>query len=221
MKTPLAIHDFFSADGEALLQLALRHPRCGPPHNQRLEFLGDAALNFLSSELLYRHYPDAGEGRLTILRAQLVSNDNLARLAEQLQLQELIEYDPAGGSGVRPGKKALADTLEAVFGALFLHGGLEACRTLLSQLLEPQLEALKDRSVEDLQDAKSRLNILLMARQLPPAEYELLASTETETRMCCRVPGTEHASEARGLNRREAEQEAAERLLARLREEPA
>ncbi len=220
MKTAVELRNFFSADGEELLQLALRHPRRGPPHNQRLEFLGDAALNLLCSELLYRRYPDAEEGRLTILRAQLVNNDNLARLAEQLQLQELIEYEPESRSGARPGKKALADTLEAVFGALFLHGGLAACRRLFAQLLEPQLEALKDRSLEDLQDAKTRLNILLMARRLPPAEYELLDSTDAETRMCCRIPGTEYASEVCGVNRREAEQEAAELLLARLQEEP-
>ena len=102
-----------------LLEQALTHRSAGSPHNERIEFLGDAILNFLIAEELYRRFPNFREGELTRLRASLVKGVTLARLARQMDLGGLLRL--GGGelkSGGRHRESILADALEAVLGAV-------------------------------------------------------------------------------------------------------
>ncbi len=107
--------------------------------NERLEFLGDAIVDFIAGEMLFRIYPDASEGYLTQLRSALVRADSLAIMAEKLHIGEFVRL--GHGEEVNGGRtrvNILADTFEAVAGAVYLDGGLEAVR----QFLEPQLQEL-------------------------------------------------------------------------------
>src|SRR6201988_519660 len=111
----------------ALFAAALTHRSAPGPNNERLEFLGDAVLNLVVAELLYRSFPRASEGDLSRLRARLVSREPLAEVAAELRLGEMLQL----GSGERKSggfrrQSILADALEAVCGALYLDGGPEA-----------------------------------------------------------------------------------------------
>ena len=119
-----------------LLQRALTHRSFGQTHNERLEFLGDAVLNLTVSALLFERFAGSDEGDLTRIRAHLVREDSLHRLALQLQMPEALrmsEGEARGGGAQRP--SILADALEAVIGAAFLDGGYEAAREVVRRLL--------------------------------------------------------------------------------------
>ena len=114
----------------ALFVVALTHRSAEGPNNERLEFLGDSVLNLLLSERLYREFPMASEGDLSRLRARLVSEEPLAEIAQSMQLGELLLL---GSGELKTGgfrrQSILADAFEALCGALYLDGGLEAVRT--------------------------------------------------------------------------------------------
>src|SRR4051812_26292615 len=113
----------------ALFILALTHRSAEGPNNERLEFLGDSVLNLLLSERLYREFPVASEGDLSRLRARLVSEEPLADIAQEMKLGELLRL---GSGELKTGgfrrQSILADAFEAMCGALYLYGGLEAVR---------------------------------------------------------------------------------------------
>ena len=115
----------------ALFVVALTHRSAEGPNNERLEFLGDSVLNLLLSERLYREFPMASEGDLSRLRARLVSEEPLAEIAQAMQLGELLLL---GSGELKTGgfrrQSILADAFEALCGALYLDGGLEAVRTM-------------------------------------------------------------------------------------------
>src|SRR3954462_6238325 len=124
-----------------LLSLALTHRSWaneqGVPENyERLEFLGDSVLGLISAEWLYLRHPELPEGELSKLKAQIVSRPALARNAEEIGLGAVLRIGGGGGgSGGRTKASLLADSMEAVFGALFLDGGLEAARRIIVPML--------------------------------------------------------------------------------------
>ena len=129
-----------------LYEQALRHrsmlrgqPGAYLASNERLEFLGDAVLGFVAAEHLYRHFPDENEGFLTRLRAKVVSGAALARCARRLQLGvHILMSENAVQAEGRRNASILADTLEALIGALYLDAGLEAARAFITtHLMEP------------------------------------------------------------------------------------
>jgi len=127
--------------------------------NERLEFLGDAVLSYIFSELLYRRYPGQKEGGLTNLRSALVRRETLARLATQLQLGNyLLLGHGEEESGGRHRPATLCATFEALVGALYLDQQVDVCRSVVLQLFTDELEAL-DQSLIN-KDAKSRLQEL-------------------------------------------------------------
>jgi ribonuclease-3 len=207
----------------ALLATALTHRSHGGAHNERLEFLGDAVLSCLIAERLYREFPHASEGELSRYRASLVSGEALADLAEGLSLGERLKL---GAGELRSGgfrrRSTLADALEAVLGAVYLDGGLEAVRGALAPLLAPRIAALGH--TPPAKDPKTRLQELLQERSLPLPQYtvESVTGEPHEQNFLVRgVIGGEGAAEPRaaegqGTSRRRAEQMAAERLLALL-----
>ena len=203
---------------EALLQLALTHRSAGRPNNERLEFLGDALLGALVAELLFEVHPQASEGELSRLRAQLVNGPALAVIAREMGLGEALRLGPGElKSGGFRRDSILADAFEAVLAAVYLDGGFGACRTLVQQWFAPRVAALPKAA----KDAKTRLQEWLQARALPLPSYELLDSRgEEHARIfevrCAVSEPRPLSAQASGSSRRQAEQEAAQAVLDQL-----
>jgi len=199
-----------------LLDDALTHRSAQARHNERLEFLGDAVLGFLVAEALWRRFPQATEGDLSRLRAQLVNRESLARVAQEL---ELGQYLRLGAGELRSGGHAresiLADAVEALLAALYLDGGLEVTRGAVDRLLGARLARLSPETQH--KDAKTRLQEYLQARRLALPSYEVVdASGEDHAQtfvVRCAVDALNRSTTAAGPTRRKAEQLAAERLL--------
>ena len=202
----------------ALLQRALTHRSAGVSHNERLEFLGDAALGYLVGRRLFDAFPDAREEELTLMRADLVRKDALAAVAREIALGEhLLLGSGERRSGVRDRTSVLADALEAVVGAATLDGGAEAGAAVVDALFGARI-ATFDGAPE--KDAKTRLQETLQARGLTLPEYlvESDAGKPHARRYVVRCRVRELDAEATGAasSRREAEQAAARRVLERL-----
>ncbi len=189
--------------------------------NERLEFLGDAILDFVAAEYLYQHFPEMSEGDLTSLRAALVRGESLARFAAELRLPPHLLMsrgeDAAGGRSRVP---LLAGAFEAVIGALYLDRGLEAARAMVERFIASEADRIHQQRLD--RDAKSLLQEMSQGRLQVTPQYRLV-----ETR------GPDHAKEftvevvlkdqsyGRGTGRSKqiAEQEAAHVALENLREE--
>ena len=203
-----------------LLAQALTHRSAGSPHNERLEFLGDALLNLIVAEQLYARWPKADEGAMTRARAELVRESALAGVARGLDLGARLTLGPGEmKSGGHRRDSILADALEAVIAALYLDGGFDACRRAVLPWFEPLLAALPPLHQVG-KDAKTRLQEWLQARQLPLPVYALLAETgddhDKTFRVGCILADPPLASEGSGSSRRAAEQAAAEAVLSGL-----
>lgn len=203
----------------SLLQTALTHRSHSSPHNERLEFLGDAILNCVVGRLLFDRFPDLPEGDLSRLRANLVRQDSLHQLALKLSLGEALRLGDGelkSGGAQRP--SILADALEAVFGSVWLDAGFEAASAVIARLYQDMLAAIVPG--QPIKDAKSRLQEYLQGRKLPVPKYALVA-TEGEAhaqqfRIVCHIDALKIETEGSGGSRRAAEQIAAERALERL-----
>lgn len=204
-----------------LLTQALTHRSAGEAHNERLEFLGDALVNLVAGSLVYSAYPGATEGELSRLRARLVNQAGLVRVAERLQLGSALvlgEGEIKTGGGNRP--SILADAVEALAGAVYLDGGFEPCYRVLAQLFGPEVEGLP--SLDRLKDAKTRLQERLQARQLALPHYSVIDVSgpphAQHFAVRCEIEGVAQSFHGEGSTRRRAEQEAAERALEALDE---
>jgi ribonuclease-3 len=202
-----------------LLRQALRHRSAGAPHNERMEFLGDALVNLIVAETLHSRWPKADEGALTRARASLVRESSLAAIARQLGLGEKIELGPGEmKSGGHRRDSILADSLEAVVAAIHLDGGFEACRDRVLPWFEPMLDELPVGKVE--KDFKTRLQEWLQGRQLDRPEYVLISSSGEEHarvfRVRCNIAEPVLSAEAEGSSLRAAEQAAAGLVLAQI-----
>ena len=207
-------------DDPSLLQRALTHRSNGADHNERLEFLGDAVLSLVVSSLLFERFGDSDEGDLTRVRAHLVREDSLHRAALQLGLPELVrlgEGEARGGGALRP--SILADALEALIGATFQDGGLEAARTLVQSLFGELIETTDVANWA--KDAKTELQEWLQARRFAVPAYRIVATrgqAHAQTfEVECAVPALNLREVGEGRSRRAAEQEAAGRMLETLR----
>jgi ribonuclease III len=202
-----------------LFAAALTHRSAGRPHNERLEFLGDAVLNLLVAEHLYHAFPDADEGDLSRLRARVVSREPLAEIAAELSLGEVLQLGTGElKSGGFRRQSILADAFEAVCGAVYLDGGLPAARRIVEMLLGPRIARLPAPS--HLKDAKTRLQEYVQSRGLPLPRYEV-ERTEGEAHdqtfwVVCEASGLGIQGSGQGSTRRRAEQQAAERVLSQL-----
>ena len=199
-----------------LLAQALTHRSHSTPHNERLEFLGDSVLNCCMAALLYRSFPALREGELSRLRASLVKQDALAEVAMNLNLGGYVRFGEGelkSGGERRP--STLADTLEAVFGAVYLDAGFDAAAKVIETLYQPQLQRI-DPTVAG-KDAKTELQEFLQGRRLDLPRYELRAARgeahAQQFDVDCHIPDLGISSSGSGPSRRIAEQEAARRAL--------
>jgi ribonuclease-3 len=199
-----------------LLVRALTHRSHGADHNERLEFLGDAVLSLAVSELLYERFAGSDEGDLTRVRAHLVREDTLHRLALQLSLPDVMRLsdgEAKGGGAQRP--SILADAVEALIGATFLDGGFAAAQSVVRRLLGEVIATTEIDSWS--KDAKTELQEWLQARKLMVPTYRIVATrgqAHAQTfEVECAVPALGLAEQGEGKSRRTAEQEAARRML--------
>jgi ribonuclease-3 len=204
----------------ALLARALRHRSAGAPHNERLEFLGDALVNLFIAEALFTRWPQVDEGALTRARAELVRESALAPIARELELGARLTLGPGEmKSGGHRRDSILADALEAVVAAIYLDGGFETCRTVVMPWFEAAMAALPPPHKVG-KDAKTRLQEWLQARQKPLPAYTLLSESGEEHaktfRVSCALAEPEMSTEGEGSSRRAAEQAAAEAALTRV-----
>jgi ribonuclease-3 len=205
---------------EALLERALRHRSFGAEHNERLEFLGDAVLSLAISSLLYERFAGSDEGDLTRIRAHLVREDSLHKVALTLGLPEVLrlsEGEARGGGAQRV--SILADALEAVIGATFLDGGFEAACVLVERMFGETIATTEIGNWS--KDAKTELQEWLQARRLPVPTYRISATrgqAHAQTfEVECSVPALSMAYTGEGRSRRLAEQEAARQMLGALK----
>ena len=209
---------------KALLQTALTHSSYANeakqgkrPCNERLEFLGDSVLGFTVARYLYKHYPDMPEGKMTKLRAELVCEQSLVRVADKLQLGEhlyLGRGEVQGGGRQRP--SILADAVEAIFAAVLLDSGISRAERTVLRLLGDSLKLPQGGAV---QDYKTALQELVQQKSGQILSYHLLSATgpdhqkvfEAEVRLNDEPIGT-----GTGRSKKEAEQVAASVALGQL-----
>lgn len=207
----------------SLARRALTHRSARKDHNERLEFLGDALLGYLIAEQAYHAHPEADEGDLTIMRAAVINRTVLAELAIELELGKLLELGSGETrSGGRQRESILSTVLEALIAAIYLDGGLDACRDFVNRWIPAPGGDYLDGEVR--KDNKTRLQELMQAeRQALPA-YEIVEVTgrghEQHFNVRCLLPRHGIATEGSGATRRAAEQMAAGKALAALGQEP-
>lgn len=155
----------------ALLQRALTHPSMGAEDNQRLEFLGDAVLQFVMSEILYATHPKDREGQLTHLRALLVCEAALSQVARTLHVGEALRMDKGEAlTGGRDKPSVLCDAMEAILAAVYLDGGMDAARAIV-QRHWPRPEDVH----RPMQDSKGALQEHLQKDGGDAPTYQILA----------------------------------------------
>lgn len=204
-------------ENDALLKQSLSHRSVGSRNNERLEFLGDSVLGYVVSEALYERFPKADEGQLSRLRVSLVKGSALARLAKELGLGDyLILGSGEIHGGGRRRDSILADTLEALLGAIVIDQGIETCRAAIFRVFASRLDGLELDQAR--KDPKTRLQEYLQGRHRPLPRYELRDTLGEEHArtfvVACSLEDSDLSAEATGSSRRAAEQQAAQHLLA-------
>jgi len=201
---------------QALLEQALTHRSHGARHNERLEFLGDSVLNFVVAAMLYQRYPKLDEGDLSRVRANLVKQASLADIAQRLDLSQFLrlgEGELKSGGFRRP--SILADTVEALFGGVFLDAGFEAARKVIEGQYEPVLASVDLQTLG--KDAKTLLQEFLQGRKMALPVYTVVATHgaahSQQFEVECAVAGFDIKVVAAGASRRAAEQSAAKLAL--------
>jgi ribonuclease-3 len=212
-------HRFKRSD---LLELALTHRSYAneqgvPEHYERLEFLGDAVLGLVAADWLYANHPELPEGELSKLKAQLVSRNTLAKHAEEIELGPALKIGVGEDrSGGRTKASLLADSMEAIFGAIYLDGGLEAARSAILDMLEG---AGTERTQQRVTDAKTQLQEVAQALGWDLPEYRLVGAEGPDHNKVftveCWLDG-EPAGRGEGPSKKMAEQQAAADALSRL-----
>ena len=209
------------------LRLALTHPSVAHgqednvQHNQRLEFLGDAVLSLILTKELFERFPTFGEGPLTKARAQLVNRPALAVQARRLELGQALLMSPGEvASGGRSRSSALADAFEAVVGAIFMDGGLEAAREFVLGCFKESWGECSD--LPRIDNPKGELQELLQARAPAAPRYNMTSfSGPDHDRLfeCAVHYQGEELGRGRGKSKKAAETQAALAALARVRQD--
>lgn len=199
-----------------LLQQALTHRSHSSVHNERLEFLGDSILNCVVASLLFDRYSKIDEGDLSRLRANLVKQQSLYEIAQRLELSQFLrlgEGELKSGGFRRP--SILADTLEALFGAIFLDGGFDAARDVIRSLYIPILDSVDPKTLG--KDAKTLLQEYLQGKKIALPQYNVVATHgaahNQEFEIECLVPKLDIQVFGTGGSRRAGEQAAAKLAL--------
>lgn len=212
-------------DAPALLTQALTHRSHGRNHNERLEFLGDSILNCAVAAMLYTRFSRYDEGDLSRLRSNLVKQQSLYEIAQALAISDVLvlgEGERRSGGLKRP--SILADTVEAIVGAVFLDGGFNAAQAVIGRLYEPILKSVDPKTLG--KDAKTLLQEYLQGKRIPLPVYEVVATHGAAHSQVfeveCSIPKLGVRVSGSGGSRRAAEQSAAKLALEEaMRRQPA
>lgn len=204
-----------------LLNTALSHRSSDENHNERLEFLGDSILNFIIAEKLFHMFPGAAEGELSRSRASLVNKNTLANIAREL---EISAYLRLGMSEIKSGgaqrESILADTLEAIIGAIYLDSSMDKCREKILQWYAVSLENIITVPIQ--KDPKTELQEYFQAKKLPLPNYVVVETNGKAHaqifKIQCTVEGVDYITYGSGSSRRVAEQIAAQQFLSKIYE---
>jgi ribonuclease-3 len=190
--------------------------------NERLEFLGDAVLGLVVNEYLFERFPDRLEGDLTKMKSLLVCGSRLSEVASELALGEHIQMSRSeAATGGRKRSSILADTLEALVGAVYLDGGLEAARGVIERRVLAGCDRILSR--RSLGNYKSRLQEIIQARYKSPPRYRVIAAEGPDHARVFSVGVSFNGvllGTGEGRNKKAAEQRAAREALARLEQNP-
>lgn len=191
------------------------HREATQEHNERLEFLGDAVLELVVTDFLYRKYPDKPEGELTAVRAALVNTNSLADASTKLGINDhlLLSKGEAKDTG-RARQYILANAFEAVVGAIYLDQGYEAARDYIGRQLFAQTEQIVEKRL--WQDPKSRFQELAQEHSGQTPTYQTLTQVGPDHDRTFTVGvfvGDEKVAEGQGRSKQEAEQQAAEKAV--------
>ena len=207
-----------------LLEQALTHRSHSAHHNERLEFLCDSVLNVVVAALLYARFDQIDEGDLSRLRANLVKQGSLADIGQHIGLSAYLrlgEGEMKSGGFRRP--SILADTLEALFGAVYIDGGFDAAHGVVSRMYQPVLDSMDPATLG--KDSKTLLQEVLQGRKLALPVYTVLATHcaahSQQFEVQCAVPALDISVSATGASLRAAEQAGAKEVLALLEAAPA
>lgn len=206
----------YSFKDSALLQTALTHRSHSSQHNERLEFLGDSILNCVIATLLYERFAQLDEGSLSRFRSNLVRQKALYEIAQELEMHRFLrlgEGELKAGGFRRP--SILADTLEAVFGAIFLDSDFATIHQIIRKLFQSLLDEIDQASFG--KDAKTQLQEYLQGRKIALPEYHVVATHgaahNQEFEVDCVIPKLDIHVFGTGHSRRAGEQDAAQKAL--------
>jgi len=207
----------------SLLELALTHRSFQGKNNERLEFLGDSILNFIIAELLFQKFTLLPEGDLSRLRSQLVKSATLSEIGILLKLGDYLilgEGELKSSGWRRP--SILADSVEAIIGAIFIDGGISAASDLILSWFKDRIDAINPNNIQ--KDPKSVLQELLQAKKIALPDYNIV-SIEGEAhcqhfKVSCSIPILGLSIEGSGSSRKIAEQSAAEEVLKKIKNSP-
>ena len=200
----------------ALFNCALTHCSVGAANNERLEFLGDAILNFVIAQFLYERYDNAAEGRLTRLRARLVCKESLAEVARRIDVGASLRLGSGElKTGGRDRDSILADALEGIIGAIYLDAGIDACQERIEGLFADMFSRVETE--DGAKDPKTRLQERLQSHGLPLPVYEVSevggADHKQKFTVTCMIPNLPKPTLGTGSSRRRAEQAAAQHAI--------
>lgn len=203
---------------QALLEQALTHRSYGRDHYERLEFLGDAILNAVVAEALFNAFPALPEGDLSRLRSNLVCQDQLVSVAAELCMSRYLrlgEGELKSGGQHRP--SIMADTVEALYGALWQDADFETARQVILRNFDQRLKAIDLNKLPSAKDAKTRLQEWLQARRCPLPAYgtpKISGAAHAQSfEVTCQIADQQIATCGTGPTRRAAEQQAAEKAF--------
>jgi len=217
---------FNNFKNKELLRQALTHKSWVNEHpnviqsNERLEFLGDAVLEFIVSSILYQKFPNEEEGYLTALRSNLVNTTNLSKVALRLKIGEAIQLSKGEEeTGGRNNPSILADTVEAIIGAIYLDSGIETAKKFIEENITNNLE---EKIKQPLKDPKSLLQEIVQAKDLPAPKYQVIKEEGPDHAKIFTVEvifDSKVQAIGKGKNKSEAEQEAAKIALNKINQQ--
>jgi len=218
-KEPIAGRLGYSFKKLGLLAQALTHRSFSANNNERLEFLGDGALNFIIANQLYNRFNKLPEGDLSRLRAQLVKESTLCEIAQNLNVGESLklgEGELKNAGWRRP--SILADALEAIVGAVYIDGGYKAAETLVLKLFQDKLKDIDPKIID--KDAKSQLQEYLQSKKMDLPDYNVVlieGEAHAQTfKVACEIKALSISTIGDGTSRRIAEQRAAQLVLEKI-----
>ena len=205
----------YSFNNFDLLKQAMTHRSALGAHNERLEFLGDSILSFVVSTDLYLRFPKVDEGDLSRMRATLVCGKMLAEIGREFDLGECLILGPGElKSGGFRRDSIIADSVEAIIGAVFLDADIDAVNTIVLKWYDSRLKTIEPGIGQ--KDPKTRLQEHLQSRKQPLPVYEVIEvkgeAHNQQFTMSCSIEGIE-AVQGKGTSRRKAEQITAQKML--------